>query len=178
MQFKQHFLKYKVKKNRTDILSQNTWYGPISTTKNQQNLNSHHKKQKNKKKGRSCVTMQTKIHTCVRYLNASTTGVIISLYASICTSEFYDITLSLIKIQRSKRITRYPNWTIPDELLFEVQSLDWHGPVLQPSDPVALDFPLQAFSKFSWCPTVKQCSTTNDSCKAPTFGRQKMNSME
>lgn len=39
---------------------------------------------KNKTKEEEAETLQRRKRTCVRYLNASTTGVIISLYASIC----------------------------------------------------------------------------------------------
>lgn len=43
-----------------------------------------------------------KLNTCVKYLKASTTGVIISLYASICVSQMQEnIILSKVKNEKA-----------------------------------------------------------------------------
>jgi hypothetical protein len=43
-------------------------------------------------KEKKIIRNQEKIQTCVKYLKASTTGAIISLYASICMPKFQQIT--------------------------------------------------------------------------------------
>ena len=62
------------------------------------------------------------------------------------------------EIDDSKKIGNgiFINKIRPDEQLFLVQSLDLRELILQPSDPAASNFLLQAVSKFFLCPTTKK----------------------